>query len=417
MGEKYKLQLLTNNNEVRNTMFTNKPEITIGSSLHTDIRVQQPSVEDSHIQVYFDHMRIRVLGNNVFLNENILERGSVYSFQFGDVVRINKHKFMFSLTEPNDLVEENKIIRQPTMELKSVGESRERVSSMGEVQGQENVDDAIVAAALSNEGEVHVKTGDMDPCAVKQVIEEKKEELAQEIKDSINQLSTDTPVLPSFGKKEVKDLGSAVIEKEMLETASRVVSEKMQREDEVIENCLDTLKQDVKDNIKEELRCDLKQEFMCDVLEDIRDEVKEVLREGDIKDAIVADVMSQIETGREKAKERAEERPGEEEEESEKGKEEELEEKVPEAGRRRRRASSIGMMGMGRRAEGEEEREGEVGGLKGRTSVSKKRGGTEEETPTKKRKTASSKGGRTVRSAAVGTAKSPGPKRRSAAKK
>lgn len=291
MAEKYKLQLLTSSNEVKTTMFTNRSEVVIGSSLHSDIRLQQPSVEDSHVQIHFDCMRIRVFGNNVFLNENVLERDSVYGFRFGDVLRINRHKFAFLLTEPGDLVEESRVIRQPSMEL---NELRERSS----------VEDVIVNAALQKVQAVQTPvdaSGNVvgSSSVIRQVLEEKKEVLEREIRESIDHPVRDTPVLPSIGKRSVRDLGEAVIEKEILNTAERVVGDKMRHEHEAIESSLEQLKQQVKDNIKDELREDIRLEFMEDVKEDIRDEVKGMLSEGSIKEAIVADVMSQIDVQRE----------------------------------------------------------------------------------------------------------------------
>lgn len=321
MTEKYKVQLLTSNDEVRNTMFTNKSEIVIGSSLHTDIRLQQPSVEDSHVQIYLSHMRVRVLGNNVFLNEDLLDRGAVYPFQLGDTLRINKHKFLFSLTEPNDFIAEDKVIRRPTMELDhlSIGKNRRdsddehekdasfkriKLSSEGvEEDLTEAEERSVVTAALNKirsvRSPVNLSENGVGTSVIKDAIEEEKEVLKREIRESIDHPVVDTPVIPSINKRSLRDLGEAVIENEILKTAEKVVEEKIKNEHETMENRLDDLKQNVKDNIKEELRCDLRQDFMEDVRGDIRDEVKDALTENTFKEAIVADVMNLIETKKE----------------------------------------------------------------------------------------------------------------------
>ncbi|ADM11686.1 uncharacterized protein Eint_060780 [Encephalitozoon intestinalis ATCC 50506] len=335
MGEKYKLSSLGSDDKVRSIAFTNETEITIGSGLDADVRLQQPSVEENHVMVYFEQMKIRVLGNNVFLNEEALEKESVYGFGFGDVLRINRYRFMFSLTEPGDFVDEDKIIRRPTMELSYLnGEGRERPclefekkekTLGGESEKNEGIGEAVISIALNKVAGVNIslckgEDGEGVSC-VKQAIEEQKEVLNKEIKESIEISVVDTPVLPSMGRKNSRDLGEVMIEKEILDTAEKVVDEKMRNENGVIEEGLDELKQNVKDNIKEELREDLKREFMGDVKEDIREEVKEVLSSSDIKNAIASDVISRIELEREVNKEEERGIVGEEKKEDEERKE------------------------------------------------------------------------------------------------
>ncbi|CAD25446.1 hypothetical protein [Encephalitozoon cuniculi GB-M1] len=328
MGEKYKLQSLGSDDKVRSVAFTNESEITIGSGLDADVRLQHPSVEESHVLVYFDHMKIRVFGNNVFLNDEALEKESVYAFRFGDVLKINRYRFVFSLTEPGDFVDEDKIIRKPTMELSYLnrgGEGGEKRSCSGspkkirverDMEGKDDVTgDAVVSIALNKVGGVSVSLckGEEieDVSSVKQVLEEQKEVLKREIKESIEQCVVDTPVLPSIGKKNPRDLGEVMIEKEILDSAERMVEEKIRNEYVEISEGLDELKQNVKDNIKEELREDLKKDFMEDVKEDIRDEVKEVLSSSDMKNAIATDVIGRIEAGKEEGDEAGKEKPDE----------------------------------------------------------------------------------------------------------
>jgi hypothetical protein len=313
MAEKYKLQLLNNENKPKTTIFTNKPEIAIGSGLQTDLRLQQPSVEDNHLQVYFDQMRLRVFGNNVFLNENPLDKNGIYSFQFGDLIRINNHKFAFNLTEPTDFVDENKIIRHPTLELAN---ERARIPGMSDTESRDAsgadergststadpTDEGLVSAAVgkatSTESPPPLTEEDIlnDSGRLKRVLESKVDTLDEEIQKSVEHPVRDTPLIPSLSKTQRKDLGEAVIEKDILRTAERVIDEKMKYEHFVIENSLDSLKRDVKDNIKEELKDDLRGEFISDVMEDVREEVKDVLKEGVVKDAIIADVISEIRT-------------------------------------------------------------------------------------------------------------------------
>lgn len=347
MGEKYKLQSLGSDNEVRSVAFTNEPEITIGSGLDADVRLQQPSIEENHVLVYFDHMKVRVFGGNVFLNEEPLERESMYAFRFGDVLRINRYRFVFSLTEPGDFVDEDKVIRRPTMELSYLAEGHEKGGAAGEAAGKkESVGgdeggsggaDAVVSIALNKVAGVHVSlVGGAGDVCVKQAIEEQKEVLRQEIEESIGHGVVDIPVLPSMGKKSVRDLGEVMIEKEILDSAEKVVSERMRGSETGVEESLDELKQSVKDNIKEELREDLRRDFMGDVREDIRDEVKEVLCSSEMKSAIATDVMSRIEDAREPV-----EREGSEEQEDKPESQDGGEEKERPV-RPKRRASSAG---------------------------------------------------------------------------
>lgn len=352
MGEKYKLSSLGSDDKVRSVAFTNESEITIGSGLDSDVRLQQPSIEERHVLVYFDHMKIRVFGDNVFLNEEALEKESMYGFRFGDVVKINRYRFVFSLTEPGDFVDEDKIIRRPTMELSYLnregeekkdipeGGKRVKISSLGEEKGDVG-GDAVVSIALNKVAGVNVslcREEAENASSVKQVIEEQKEMLKKEIRESIETSVVDTPVLPSMGKKNSRDLGEVMIEKEILDSAEKVVEEKMKEEHAAIDGELDELKQSVKDNIKEELREDLKRDFMEDVKEDIRDEVKEVLSSSDMKNAIATDVMSRIEGEKEEPEKKGDDKI--KEEKPEKG-DEEANEK---SGGRRRRPSAMRLL-------------------------------------------------------------------------
>ncbi|AFN83173.1 hypothetical protein EROM_060800 [Encephalitozoon romaleae SJ-2008] len=387
MGEKYKLSSLGSDDKVRSVAFTNESEITIGSGLDSDVRLQQPSIEERHVLVYFDHMKIRVLGNNVFLNEEALEKESMYGFRFGDVVKINRYKFVFSLTEPGDFVDEDKIIRRPTMELSylnregeekkdlSEGGKRIKISNSGEEKG-DGIGDAVVSIALNKVTGVNVSLCGEEVenvSSVKQVIEEQKEVLKKEIKESIETSMVDTPVLPSMGKKNSRDLGEVMIKKEILDSAEKVVEEKMKEEHAAIDEELDELKQNVKDNIKEELKEDLKRDFMEDVKEDIRDEVKEVLSSSDMKNAIATDVMSRIEGEKEEPDEEGDDKRREEK--REKGDEEANER----PGGRRRRSSAMRLLPQD---------DGEVGGVKTlrKASVRSKKRASEAPKETNKRR-------------------------------
>ncbi|WEL38841.1 hypothetical protein PFJ87_06g01080 [Encephalitozoon hellem] len=349
MGEKYKLSSLGSDDKVRSVAFTNESEITIGSGLDADVRLQQPSVEERHVVVYFDQMKIRVFGGNVFLNEEALEKEAMYGFQFGEVLRINKYRFVFSLTEPGDFVDEDKIIRRPTMELSYLNQEGEGKDAAGcrkkikiSDRGEER-SDAVVSIALNKVTGVSVSLSKEEVenvCSVKQVIEEQKEALKKEIKESIEMSVVDTPVLPSLGRKNSRDLGEVMIKKEILDSAEKVVEEKMREEHEAIDESLDELKQNVKDNIKEELKEDLKRDFMEDVKEDIRDEVKEVLLSSDMKNAIATDVISRIE-GEKPDPEEEKEKDDKVKEEEEPKENEGADEK---SGGRRRRSSAMKLL-------------------------------------------------------------------------
>jgi len=312
MNEKYKLQSLGSEEEVKSVVFTNEPEVSIGSGIDADVRLQQPSIKERHVLVYFEHMKMRVIGENVFLNEDAVEKGSVCEFRFGDVVRICRYRFVFSQTEPGDFVDDSKVIRRPRMEMsylnsEGIGNAEEseeptnvtesKKMQVVEKSGEGVMGEAVVSIALNKVSGVYVSLGGDEHAnvsCIKQVLEEQKEVLEKEIEESIEHGAVDTPVIASLAKKHGRDLGEVMIEKEILNSAEKIVEEKMRNEHDAIELGLDELKQSVKDSIKEELREDLKRDFMMEVKEEIRDEVKEVLMSSEMKDAIATDMMGHI---------------------------------------------------------------------------------------------------------------------------
>ncbi|KAM0671605.1 hypothetical protein OCOL_001397 [Ordospora colligata] len=312
MNEKYKLQSLGSEEEVKSVVFTNEPEVSIGSGIDADVRLQQPSIKERHVIVYFEHMKMRVLGENVFLNEEAIEKGSMCEFRFGDVVRICRYRFVFSQTEPGDFIDDSKVIRKPRMEMSYLSSEmtsgeveREEPISVVEDKKMQVVDksgegmmgEAVVSIALNKVSGVYVSLGGDDHAnvsCIKQVIEEQKEVLEKEIEESIEHGAVDTPVIASLAKKQGRDLGEVMIEKELLSNAEKIVEEKMRNEHDAVELELDELKQSVKDSIKEELREDLRRDFMNEVKEEIRDEVKEVLMSSEMKEAIATDVIGHI---------------------------------------------------------------------------------------------------------------------------